>query len=109
MTVGAARQYSGALGGIGVCQVAVHLIYASKSGQTLVDRALYLTRDWAADDERRELTGVPDELALAAKPQLAAAMLERVHQADLPARQVAAAVDAPLPSAIAGGQRVHCI
>ena len=95
MTVGAARQYSGALGGIGVCQVAVHLIYASKSGQALVDRALYLTRDWAADDERRELTGVPDELALAAKPQLAAAMLERVHQAGLPARQAAADVDAP--------------
>jgi hypothetical protein len=68
------RQYSGALGGIGVCQVAVHLTYASKSGQALVDRALYLT-------------GVPDELAFAAKPQLAAAMLERAHQADLPARQ----------------------
>ena len=78
---------SGALGGIGVCQVAVHLTYASKSGQALVDRALYLTWDWAADDERRELTGVPDELAFAAKPQLAAAMLERAHQADLPARQ----------------------
>lgn len=59
--VGAARQYSGALGGIGLCQVAVHLTYASKSGQALVDRALYLARDWAADDERRELTGVQDE------------------------------------------------
>jgi SRSO17 transposase len=71
------RQYSGALGGIGVCQVAVHLTYASKSGQALVDRALYLT-------------GVPDELAFAAKPQLAAAMLERARQAGMPARQVAA-------------------
>jgi hypothetical protein len=32
------------------------------------DRALYLTRDWAADDERRELTGVPDELASGQAP-----------------------------------------
>ena len=30
---GAARQYSGALGGIGLCQVAVHLTYASRPGQ----------------------------------------------------------------------------
>jgi hypothetical protein len=35
----------------------------------------------AADDERRELTGVPDELAFTAKPQLAAAMLERAREA----------------------------
>jgi len=47
-------------------------------------------RDWAADDERRELTGVPDELAFATKPQLAAAMLERAREAGMPARWVAA-------------------
>jgi len=88
--VGAARQYSGALGGVGLCQVAVHLTYASRSGQALVDRALYLTRDWAADDERRELTGVPDELVFATKPQLAATMLERAREAGMPARWVAA-------------------
>jgi len=49
-----------------------------------------LPRDWAADDERRELTGVPDELAFATKPQLAAAMLERAREAGMPARWVAA-------------------
>ncbi|MER6076494.1 transposase [Streptomyces sp. NPDC001817] len=38
--VGAARRYSGALGGIGLCQVAVHLTYASVHGHTLIDRAL---------------------------------------------------------------------
>jgi SRSO17 transposase len=31
--VAAARQYSGALGGIGLCQVAVHLTYASRPGR----------------------------------------------------------------------------
>ena len=65
----AGRQCSGALG-VGLCQVAVHLNYASRSGQALVDRALYSTRDWAADYEHRELTGVPDELASAGLPLL---------------------------------------
>ncbi len=40
--------------------------------------------------ERRELTGVPDELAFAIKLQLAATMLERARKAGIPARWVAA-------------------
>ena len=88
--VGAARQYSGALGGVGLCQVAVHLTYASGAGSALIDRALYLTRDWAFDDERRMLAGVPDELAFATKPQQAAALLARARAQGFPARWVAA-------------------
>jgi len=61
-----------------------------QAGQALAGRALYLTRDWAVDDERRELTGVPDELAFTTKPKLAAMMLERTREAGMPARQVAA-------------------
>ena len=38
---GAARQYSGTLGGIALCQVAVTLTYASGRGHALIDRALY--------------------------------------------------------------------
>lgn len=88
--VGAARQYSGALGGIGLAQVAVHLTYAGAAGHALIDRALYLTKDWAADDERRELTGVPDDLGFVTKPQLAGDLLSRTREAGLPARWVAA-------------------
>jgi len=88
--VGASRQYSGALGGIGLCQVAVHLTCAAESGHALIDRALYLARDWAGDDERRELAHVPDELCFATKPQLAAMLLERARDLGLPARWVAA-------------------
>ncbi|MFD9442314.1 IS701 family transposase [Streptomyces sp. NPDC060006] len=88
--VGAAQQYSGALGGIGLCQVAVHLTYAAAAGNALIDRTLYFTRDWAADEERRLLTGVPDEVFFATKPQLAAVMLERAHIQGFPARWVAA-------------------
>src|SRR5215469_1442944 len=39
---GAARQYSGTLGGIELCQVTVTLTFASGRGHALIDRALYL-------------------------------------------------------------------
>ncbi|MEU9214770.1 transposase [Streptomyces sp. NPDC048415] len=64
----AARRHSGALDGIGLCQVTVHLTYASRAWHALTGRALYLTRNWTTDDERRELTGLPYEPALATKP-----------------------------------------
>ncbi|WP_258382861.1 IS701 family transposase [Streptomyces sp. NTH33] len=84
--VGAAHQYSGALGGIGLCQVAVHLTYASRRGHTLIDRELYLPACWAEDEERRLLRHVPDEIGFATKPQLAAAMLQRARDLGIPAR-----------------------
>ena len=77
--VGAARQYCGTVGGIALCQVAVTLTYATPAGHALVDRALYMSAGWAADEERRELTGVPDEVMFATKPQLADALLARAH------------------------------
>ncbi|MGV9885364.1 IS701 family transposase, partial [Streptomyces sp. NPDC003379] len=73
--VAAARQYSGSTGGVDLCQVAVHLTFATSSGHCLIDRRLYFTKEWAADEERRELTGVPDELCFATKPHLAEDML----------------------------------
>jgi SRSO17 transposase len=41
----------------------------------VIDRAPYLPRDWAANDERRTMAGVPDQADFATKPELAAAML----------------------------------
>ncbi len=70
---GAAHQYSGTLGGIALCQVAVTLTYAAPAGHALIGRTLYLPEDWAADEERRELAGVPGEIMFATKPELAGA------------------------------------
>lgn len=84
--VGAAHQYSGALGGIGLCQVAVHLTYASRCGHALIDRELYLPAGWAEDEERRLLRHVPDEIVFATKPQLAAVMLHRARTLGITAR-----------------------
>ena len=75
----AARQYSGTVGGIAMCQVAVTLTCASPAGHALIGRALYLPADWAADEERRELAGVPDEVMFATKPQLAGDLLQYAH------------------------------
>ena len=60
--VGAARQYSGTVGGIALCQVAVTLTLAASRGHALIGRALYLPGTCAADEEHREMAGVPEEV-----------------------------------------------
>ena len=86
---GAARQYSGTVGGIAMCQVAVTLTCAAPAGHALIGRALYLPADWAADEERRELAGVPDEVMFATKPQLAGDLLQHAHDRGIRAGFVA--------------------
>jgi SRSO17 transposase len=87
--VGAARQYSGTAGGIALCQVAVTLTYATGRGHALVGRALYLPEGCAADEEHRELAGVPEEVMFATKPQLASALLDRAQSLGIRAAFVA--------------------
>lgn len=60
-SVGVARQYSGTLGKVGNCQVAVFLGYASERGHALVDRALYLPHSWTDDAERCQTAGVAED------------------------------------------------
>jgi SRSO17 transposase len=86
---GAARQYSGTIGGIALCQVAVTLAYASSRGHALIGRALYLPGGCAADEEHRELAGVPEEVLFATKPQLASALLDRAQSLGVRAAFVA--------------------
>src|SRR5262249_22092841 len=87
--VGAARQYCGTVGGIALCQVAVTLTFATSRGHTLIDRAPYLPEACAADDEHRELAGVPEEVMFATKPELAGALLQRAHERGIRAPFVA--------------------
>jgi hypothetical protein len=86
---GAARQYSGTLGGVALCQVAVTLTYATSRGHALIGRALYLPEGCHADEEHRELAGVPEEVLFATKPQLAAALLEHAQSLGIDAAFVA--------------------
>ena len=70
-SAGVARQYSGTAGRVENCQVGVFLAYASRFGQALIDRRLYLPEAWAGDAERRAKAGVPVETAFATKPAIA--------------------------------------
>jgi SRSO17 transposase len=70
-SVGVKRQDSGTAGRIENSQIGVFLTYAAPQGPVLLDRELYLPREWAEDAERRQEAGVPQEVTLATKPQLA--------------------------------------
>ena len=89
-SVGVKRQYSGTAGRIENCQIGVFVAYASSKGHTLLDRELYLPKEWAEDEERREEAGVPQEVEFATKPQLARKMLERALEAEVPCKWVTA-------------------
>jgi SRSO17 transposase len=89
MPARAAREYSGALGGVALCQVAVTLTYATSRGHALIGRALYLPGACAADEEHRELAGVPEAVMFATKPQLAGGLLDRAHALGIRAALVA--------------------
>ena len=86
---GASHQYSGTVGGTAMCQVAVTLTWAAPAGHALIGRALYLPEGWAADEERRELAGVPDEIMFKTKPQLAGDLLQHAHDQGIRAGFVA--------------------
>ena len=89
-SAGVKRQYSGTAGRIENCQVGVFMAYRSEKGHALIDRALYLPREWAEDAVRRKEAKVPDDVAFATKQTLARAMLSRALAASVPATWVTA-------------------
>jgi SRSO17 transposase len=62
----------------------VFLAYASGNGHALIDRELYLPKEWAEDPARRAAAGVPQEVAFATKPALARRMIARAIVAGVP-------------------------
>jgi len=80
-SVGVARQYSGTLGKVGNCQVGVFLAYVSGQGHALVDKALYLPREWTDDRQRCRAAGVPEAIAYQSKAELGLALLRRARRA----------------------------
>jgi hypothetical protein len=83
-----ARLYSGTAGKIENCQLAVHLVYAGRSGHALVDAALYLPKTWCEDRDRRAGAGIPGGVRFTTKPQLTARMIDTAVAAGLPCRWV---------------------
>lgn len=81
---GVMRQYSGTAGRVENCQIGVFLTYASSKGFTMLDRRLYLPKEWAEDAVRRKAAGVPEEVAFQTKPQMALTMLQEAAKAEVP-------------------------
>ena len=76
-SAGVAPQYSGTAGKIANCQIGVFLAYANQYGGVLIDRDLYLPREWADDPARGQEAGIPAGTTSVPKPTLAKGMLER--------------------------------
>ncbi len=83
-SAGVARQYSGTAGRIENSQVGVFAAYASARGRGLIDRELYIPKEWFADRARCHNAGIADDVEFATKPQLAQRMIARAVAAGVP-------------------------
>ena len=78
-SVGVARQYTGTLGKIGSCQVAVTLQFATSRAVVGIDARLYLPQVWTDDVDRCRAAGIPESVRYQPKWQLALAMVRRAQ------------------------------
>lgn len=74
---GVGRQWCGRQGKVDNCQVGVFLAYAATAGYAPLDRRLYLPKDWAKDEVRREKCHVPQTIKFQEKWQIALDLLDR--------------------------------
>ncbi len=79
-SVGVARQYCGRLGKTENCQAGVFVGYATSKGYGLVNRALYMPREWFSEEKAtmRRKCKVPEALTFQTKNEIAQQM---IHQA----------------------------
>jgi SRSO17 transposase len=74
---GVKRQYSGTLGKIGSCQIAVSLHAVSAKGTVPLGFRLYLPEDWCQDPKRRRETKIPADVEFQTKPALGGELVAR--------------------------------
>jgi SRSO17 transposase len=77
-SVGVARQYCGALGKIGNCQVGVSVSAVSDDASCPLDWRLFLPEEWDKDEERRKRCRVPEEERHRPKWELGLEMLDEL-------------------------------
>lgn len=75
-SVGVARQYSGTLGKVGNCQVAVSLHLATDDACMPLNFVLYLPQSWTDAPDRMKRAGVPEGTTFKSKWQLALDLID---------------------------------
>ncbi|MGB8218500.1 MAG: IS701 family transposase [Candidatus Methanoperedens sp.] len=83
-SVGVARQYSGTLGKVGNCQIAVSLNLATDEVCMPINFEIYLPKVWADDPGRLKRAGVPDRFSFRSKWQIALDLIDQAHSWDIP-------------------------
>lgn len=87
---GVKRQYSGTLGKIGNCQIAVSVHAVGERGTLPLGWRLYLPQEWCDDLARRRKAKIPDEVVFKTKAQLAGDLCEQAAGFELPVAPILA-------------------
>ena len=89
-SVGVTRQYCGQVGKQENCRVAVSLSVATWSCSLPVALRLYLPKEWAEDNARRQKAEVPEEIGFQTKPEIAMDQIRAMVEANMPSGVVLA-------------------
>ena len=89
-SAGVARQYCGALGKVGNCQIGVSINAATSVASCPLDWRLYLPGEWDDDLDRRQAAHIPEPQRHRPKWQLALEMLDEIDGWGLEPRPVLA-------------------
>jgi len=90
LSPGVKRQYSGTLGKIGNCQVAVSVHAVGERGTLPLGWSLYLPEEWCDDPERRRKAKIPDEVCFQTKSALAADLCRQASGWEIPTAPILA-------------------
>jgi len=75
-SVGVKRQWCGHRGKVDNCQVGVFMGYVSRHDHALLDFRLYLPREWARDEPRRQACHVPEDVSYHTRHEQCLEMLD---------------------------------
>jgi SRSO17 transposase len=78
-SVGVARQYCGALGKVGNCQIGVSVNAVCDEASCPIDWRLFIPEAWDGDADRRAKAHVPDDVRHVAKWRLALEMIDELR------------------------------
>jgi SRSO17 transposase len=78
-TAGVQRQYLGCAGRVANGINVVYASYAALAGHAVIEARLYVPKGWADDRERCRAAGIPNDLEFQTKPQLAAAIVQKLQ------------------------------